>query len=130
MRRIALLTLWMVASTLATSAQVSYTFTRLDVPGSSLTRAHGINFRGDIVGLFQHNGGHGFLRHNGTYTTIDFPGATFTSARGINSSGAIKGGLRRFQRGEPRIQAGGRDLHFVQLPRVNFHRCLRHKQRR
>jgi uncharacterized membrane protein len=73
-------------------AHVSYTFTTLDVPGSSLTRAHGVNFRGDIVGLFNNNGGHGFLRHNGTYTTIDFPGATFTSARGINSSGTITGG--------------------------------------
>jgi len=48
MRRIALLILWMVASALATSAQVSYTFTSLDVPGSSLTRAHGINFRGTL----------------------------------------------------------------------------------
>jgi hypothetical protein len=66
MRRIALLTLWIVASALVTSAQVPYTFTTLDVPGSSLTRAHGINVRGDIVGLFNKNGGHGFLRHNGT----------------------------------------------------------------
>ena len=57
MRRIALLTLWMVASVLATSAQVSYKFTTLDVPGSIFTRAHGINVRGDIVGLFSKNGG-------------------------------------------------------------------------
>lgn len=69
MRRVALLTLWMVASALVTSAQVSYTFTTLDVPGSSLTRAHGINIRGDIVGLFNKSGGHGFLRHKGSYTT-------------------------------------------------------------
>src|SRR5689334_11589690 len=92
--RIALLALWMVASVLATSAQVSYTFTTLDVPGSTLTRAHGINIHGDVVGLFSKNGGHGFLFHNGTFTTIDFPipGSTFTSARAINSSGTITGG--------------------------------------
>jgi hypothetical protein len=92
MRRIALLTLLMVASVLATSAQVSYKFTTLDVPDSIFTRAHGINIRGDIVGLFSKNGGHGFLLHKGTYSTIDFPGATFTGARGINSSRTITGG--------------------------------------
>jgi uncharacterized membrane protein len=92
MGRIALLALWVVASVLATSAQVSYTFTTLDVPDSTLTRAHGINNYGDVVGLFQHNGGHGFLLHNRTYTHIDFPGGSFTSARGINSSGTITGG--------------------------------------
>jgi hypothetical protein len=48
LRLLSLLALWMVASVLATSAQVSYTFTTIDVPDASLTRAHGINVREDI----------------------------------------------------------------------------------
>ncbi len=48
MGRIALLALWIVATVPTTSAQVSYTYTTLDVPDSTLTRAHGVNVRGTL----------------------------------------------------------------------------------
>src|SRR5262245_2109304 len=71
-------------------AQPSYSFTTLDVPGTSPNYAelNGINDSGQIVGSY---GGHGFLLDQGSYTTIDVPGAQATFATGINDSGQIVG---------------------------------------
>src|SRR5438270_184958 len=55
-------------------------YTTLDVPGSLLTVAEGINNRGQIAGLFVDADGnqHGFVLSNGVYTTIDVPGSVST----------------------------------------------------
>src|SRR5262245_12085588 len=53
-------------------AQPTYSFTTLDVPGSSEnigTGAFGINASGQIVGSYAD--GHGFLLDNGGYTTLE-----------------------------------------------------------
>ena len=64
------------------------TFTSIDFPGAALTRAHGINPRGDIVGQYVSAGlTHGFLLSGGQFTTIDVPGAASTQAFGINPRG-------------------------------------------
>jgi uncharacterized membrane protein len=68
-------------------------FTTIDVPGSSVTVAHGINNAGDIVGRF-HNaveGGYGFLYTRGKFTTINIPGSIGSGAYGINDRGQIVG---------------------------------------
>jgi probable HAF family extracellular repeat protein len=71
--------------------------TTIDFPGSSSTRAQGINKAGDIVGTYEvwdpavvvHS--HGFLLTKGHFTTIDFPGSFGTEAYGINAAGQIVG---------------------------------------
>src|SRR5262252_2716822 len=69
------------------------TFTSIDFPGAALTRAHGINPRGDIVGQYVSAGlTHGFLLSGGSFTTIDFPGATSTLPNDINARDDIVGG--------------------------------------
>lgn len=57
------------------------------------SQAHGINDRGDVVGLYVDNDDvtHGFLLHDGVLLTLDYPGAVSTDARAINASGAIVG---------------------------------------
>src|SRR5438128_2074701 len=68
------------------------TFTTIDVPGATLTRAREINARGQIVGFYPADGQtHGFLLDNVTFTTIDVPGASETRAFGINARGQIVG---------------------------------------
>lgn len=70
--------------------------TTVDVPGSSSTRAYGINKAGDIVGTYVVSSpvainSHGFLLANGRFTTIDFPGSFGTEAYSINAAGEIVG---------------------------------------
>jgi probable HAF family extracellular repeat protein len=76
-------------------AQPSYTFTILDVPGSSNASAIalGINAAGQIVGSYSDAAylHHGFLYDQGSYTTLDVPGANYTHASGINDSGQVVG---------------------------------------
>jgi probable HAF family extracellular repeat protein len=75
-------------------AQPSYSFTTIDVPGSSssVTVASGINSSGKIVGSYTAGDGHhGFLLDNGSYTTLDVPGSLQTFASGINDAGQIVG---------------------------------------
>jgi probable HAF family extracellular repeat protein len=71
-------------------AQPSYSFTILDVPGSSKASAIalGINASGQIVGSYLDAGysPHGFLLDNGRYITLDVP-----AANGLNASGQIVG---------------------------------------
>src|SRR5437588_312582 len=94
MRKMLPLSIFVLAIASTMSAQVTFTFSTVDVPGSIFTRAHNINHQGDIVGLFAivRGTGHGFLLHNGQFKQIDYPGSTFTSARGINGSRQIVGG--------------------------------------
>ena len=70
--------------------------TRLDVPGSLLTVAFGVNDRGQVAGGYQDAQGteHGFVFHRGKYTTIDAPPPvdeddTGNIAWGINDRGEI-----------------------------------------
>ncbi len=98
------------------NAQCRGTFTTIDFPGATQTRAHGINSAGDIVGLYTDaSGTHGYLLRSGqfapidvpgsgsikpsasnaaqspNFTVIDFPGALSTQAWGINEAGDIVG---------------------------------------
>jgi hypothetical protein len=68
-------------------------FTALAVPGATVTAAHSINNRGQIVGDYQDSAGvrHGFFLKGGQYTTIDPPGTTFTFAQQIDDAGVIVG---------------------------------------
>src|SRR5436309_13749043 len=78
-------------------AQVSYTFTPIDVPlpGAHNTRAFGINARGQIVGIYldSSEAQHGSLYDHGVFTTIDVPVAsvTHTQPSGINDRGHTAG---------------------------------------
>ena len=73
-------------------ADPSFQFTSIDFPGATLTRATGINSKGQIVGRYVTGGAfHGFLLSRGTYTSIDVPAASYTIAHGINDAGQIVG---------------------------------------
>ena len=69
-----------------------YKYTTLDFPGSTRTRAIGVNNQGTVVGRYRLSGViHGFIYQNGRYTSLDVPGATGTYPQGINDSGQIVG---------------------------------------
>jgi len=71
---------------------VEYSYTTIDYPGASQTKAFGINNAGKIVGWYEDaTGVHGFLYDGTTYTTFDYPGASWTEAYGINDRGDIVG---------------------------------------
>jgi uncharacterized membrane protein len=71
-------------------------FETIHVPGSSATRAFGINPQGHIVGTFTDAmGTHGYLLRDGVFTRIDYPGAATTEAWGINPRGDIIGRYTR-----------------------------------
>lgn len=72
---------------------ITYSFTTLDVPGSTFTHALGVNNAGQIVGE-EGNGGHvyGFLFSGGSYTIVDPPGdVNGVTGGGINDLGQIVG---------------------------------------
>ena len=72
-------------------AATIYTFTTIDVPAATFTRAFGINDGGQIVGDFlDARGEHGFLKDGATFTTIDGAFGS-TLALGINDVGQIVG---------------------------------------
>jgi probable HAF family extracellular repeat protein len=75
------------------SSIVGGTFSMIDVPGASYTRATGVNDAGHIVGYFgdSEGVGHGFLDVDDAFSTIDVPGASLTFLSGINSAGNIVG---------------------------------------
>jgi probable HAF family extracellular repeat protein len=60
-----------------------------------LTRANGINNRGQIVGEYLDNASnsqqHGFIYDNGDFSSLDVPGASACSATGINDRGQVVG---------------------------------------
>lgn len=65
----------------------------LDIPGSILTEATGINDLDEIVGDFRGEDGlfHGFFYRNGSFASIDVPSGGDTGASGINNLGRIVG---------------------------------------
>ena len=76
-------------------AERAFDFTTIDVPGSVVTSASGINARGDILGNFTDaTGTHGFFLRDGEFTTIDFPESVASDARGISPDGDIVGTYR------------------------------------
>jgi probable HAF family extracellular repeat protein len=109
---------WVVASVLAglaTGATAAFlepfesgfldtngTVATIQVPGSPITIARGINNTGQIVGSFadQEKPPHGFLYSGGAFSTIDVPGAISTESSGINDTGQIVG---FFQDGSQKI---------------------------
>jgi len=73
-------------------AAASFTFTTIDVPGSTGTDANG-NSTHAIAGDFTDAGGitHGFVLSSSKFTTIDVPGAASSSVNGINAIGQLDG---------------------------------------
>ena len=67
--------------------ELSYTYTTINVPGSTFTSAYGINNSGQIVGAYTDStgAGHGFLDTDGTFTTLPFV------PTGINNVGQMVG---------------------------------------
>ena len=71
-----------------------YNYTTLDFPGSTRTRAVGVNNQGTVVGRYALAGVvHGFLYRNGQYTSFDPPGSIGTYPQGINDQGQIVGNM-------------------------------------
>src|SRR5262245_19683810 len=82
----------LIPQTLSARVPDGYTFSILDVPGSSSTVATGIDVLGRTVGYYIDNGEtHGFLMSGGVFSKIDFPGSGWTVVYGVNSSGQIVG---------------------------------------
>ena len=63
------------------------------MPRATSTVPHGINDRGEVVGVFEDAAGrdHGFLRRHGRFTSFEVPGASFTEPIAINNRGQIVG---------------------------------------
>lgn len=79
---------------IATSQPTQFNFRSIDIPGATLTRALGINPKGEIVGGYRIGTvGHSYVLSKGTVTTFDPPyGISGTSlAYGINPEGDIVG---------------------------------------
>jgi len=75
------------------AASGSFSFTAINFPGGTRTRATGINDPGDIVGdYFDASGAqHAYLLSQGTFTTIDPPGSIQTRGIAINNRGVVGG---------------------------------------
>ncbi len=89
-----LVILILVISVVSTAhAEVSYTFTTIDVPSATSTYTFGINDFDNMVGTYTDSKGinHGFLYAGGNFTAINVPGSSYTWAYGTNDSGAIVG---------------------------------------
>jgi uncharacterized membrane protein len=73
-------------------AQAQYTYTTIDVPGSTRTSVNR-NSSHALAGEFDDEDGttHGFVLNNGVFTTIDVPGSVYTTIYGINNSGELCG---------------------------------------
>ena len=80
-----------------TKAAAAYTYTTLDVVGSTFTGATAINGAGEVAGYYKESSGgvHGLLYDGGSYTAFDAPGSTsanaYTVALAINNAGEIAG---------------------------------------
>src|SRR5262249_24540836 len=80
----------------ATVVSGSFSFTAINFPAATRTRARGITDSGNIVGFYSDASGvrHGYLLSNGTFTTFDPPEAIETRAVSINNAGLIAGNFR------------------------------------
>src|SRR6266849_5075996 len=84
----------LVGTAVAISQPTQFNFRSIDIPGATLTRALGINPKGEIVGGYSIGTvGHSYVLSKGTVTTFDPPyGISGTSlAEGINPEGDIVG---------------------------------------
>src|SRR3954465_13426129 len=82
-----------VLAQVATPLMALDKFKIVDYPGSTDTRATGINDAGDTVGNY-HDAAqqtHGFLLKQGKFTSLDFPGSKSTNAVTLNNLGDIVG---------------------------------------
>jgi hypothetical protein len=82
------------AAGLCTIGIADYACTVLNVPGSSSTRANGINNTGQITGYYELTGTHTYTYASaaGTYSAVADPaGSSATYAYGINDSGQLAG---------------------------------------
>lgn len=70
-----------------------FTYTSLDVPGSSATWATGISPGGRIVGGYMGADGreHGYVYDHGTYTTVDVPGSLVGLPDDVTLEGEVNG---------------------------------------
>jgi len=77
----------------ASAASGSFSFTAINFPGGTRTRALGINDSGDIVGDYFDASGvqHAYLLNQGTFTTFDPPGSIQTRGLAINNRGVVGG---------------------------------------
>jgi hypothetical protein len=66
-------------------------YTQLNVPGSLVTEARGIDDADQIVGMYEDGTTHGFLLSGNMYTRLDIPGSDFVKAYGINDASQIVG---------------------------------------
>ena len=102
------------------------TYTTFAPPGSVSTLANGVSGN-DVVGYYGDGSGvnHGYLFNGTTYTTIDPPGSTNTFVTAAAGNDII--GYYYFAPGGgPRlpVQHLDRDVHHIDLPRVDQHGCL------
>ena len=108
----------------APAGGMAFTFNTIDVPGATLTLAHGINNIGQIVGAFYDGTTyHGFLKDGTTFTTIDAPDSPMfrtlqTQALGINDDGQIVGTVIYF---DTTFNPHG----FLKDGALHHHRCPR-----
>lgn len=80
--------------TSSAASPISYTYTRLDFPGSFRTTATSINATGKVAGNYMNvefADRHGFIYNAGNYTTIDPPGSIYTEGNAINDAGEVAG---------------------------------------
>lgn len=76
------------------SAQLTFTYTPLNLGDDNSPDVFGLSNTGDVVGAgLLNNGYHGIVRHNGVDTALDYPGAGVigTTLTSINSSGDVTG---------------------------------------
>src|SRR6478752_6839740 len=87
----AVLSLSVLLSPHVTAPAPSYTFTTIDVPGSTSTAVNA-NSPNAIAGQFNDSRGtHGFVLRHGEFTTINVPSAVFTAVNGISANGQLAG---------------------------------------
>src|SRR3989304_485713 len=69
-----------------------FSFTSLDLPGTTAAIAYGINDAGSVVGsYYDATGWYGFTYNGSSYSSLNVPGATATVAFGINDAGSVAG---------------------------------------
>jgi len=87
-----LVTLALILGLAPLARAADYTFTTIDVPGSTGT-ADNANSPNAIAGQYDDAGGitHGFVLRHGDFTTIDVPNAASSQVNGISANGQIVG---------------------------------------
>ena len=96
-------TLSLLVAATAAAQTTDYTYTWIDVG-----LPFGINNLGQIVGISESHGDHGFLLNtDGSVITIDFPGALSTVSYGINNAGQIVGGFQDSTGAHGYLYSGG-----------------------